>query len=136
MPMSWILIKSGSCEGYVYAKYVVTGKKAEELANVTEGVYSYAKVVADGVEIKVDALDDAEVLATVDADDVIDVIAVIPGTEWTKVLVNGVQGFIKSETVEVAVDYTAALTMEEDEARIAELEAKLEEKRSGACEDK
>ena len=125
----WILIKSGSCEGYVYAKYVVTGKKAEELANVTEGVYSYAKVVADGVEIKVDALDDAEVLATVDADDVIDVIAVIPGTEWTKVLVNGVQGFIKSETVEVAVDYTAALTMEEDEARIAELEAKLEEER-------
>ena len=125
----WILIKSGSCEGYVYAKYVVTGKKAEELANVTDSVYSYAKVVADGVEIKADALDNAEVLATVDADDVIDVIAVIPGTEWTKVLVNGVEGFIKSETVEVSVDYTAALTMEEDEARIAELEAELEAER-------
>lgn len=27
----WILIRSGSCEGYVYAEYVVTGKEAEEI---------------------------------------------------------------------------------------------------------
>ena len=114
----WILIRSGSCEGYVYAEYVVTGKEAEVLAAVTDGVYSYGKIIADGVEIKAAA-----------ADDVIDVIAVIPDTEWTKVLVNGVEGYIKSASVEVSVDYTAALTMEEDAARLAEIEAQIEAER-------
>ena len=130
----WILIKSGSCEGYVYAEYVVTGKAAEELAAVTDGVYSYAKIIVDGVEIKAAAADDAEVIATAAADDVIDVVAVIPDTEWTKVLVNGVEGYIKSASVEVSVDYTAALTMEEDAARLAEIEAQLEEERKAAEE--
>lgn len=121
----WILIRSGSCEGYVYAEYVVTGKEAEVLAEGTSSVNSYAKIIADGVEIKKAAADDAEVIATVDTDDVIDVIAVIPDTEWTKVLVNGVEGFIKTQSVEVGVDYTSALTMEEDAERALELEAQL-----------
>lgn len=125
----WILIRSGSCEGYVYAEYVVTGKEAEVLAAVTDGVYSYGKIIADGVEIKAAAADDADVVATAAADDVIDVIAVIPDTEWTKVLVNGVEGYIKSASVEVSVDYTAALTMEEDAARLAEIEAQIEAER-------
>ncbi len=125
----WILIKSGSCEGYVYAEYVVTGKDAEALAVITDGVNSYGTIITDGVEIKAAANDGAEVIATVSAEDVIDVVAVIPDTEWTKVLVNGVEGYIKSASVEVRVDYTSALTMEEDAERLAEIEAKLEEER-------
>ena len=125
----WILIKSGSCEGYVYAEYVVTGKEAEVLAAMTDGIYSYAKIIADGVEVKAAAADDAEVIATVGAEDVIDVVAVIPDTEWTKVIINGIEGYIKSQSVEVNVDYTSALTMEEDAARLAEIEAQIEAER-------
>lgn len=130
----WIKIKSGSCEGYVYAEYVVTGKAAEELALVTDGVYSYATIIEDGVEVRAAAAEDAEVIATIGADEVVDVVAVIPDTVWTKVIVNGVEGYIKSFTAEITVDYTAALTMEEDAARIAELEAQLEAERKEAEE--
>lgn len=119
----WLKIKSGACEGYVFAEYVVTGKDAEKLAENTDAVNSYAKVTAEGVEVRAGASDDAFVIATVDVDDIIDVVAVIPGTEWTKVLVNGAEGYVKTSTVEVGVNYTAALTMEEDAARQAELEA-------------
>lgn len=131
----WILIKSGSCEGYVYAEYVVTGKEAEALAAMTDGVYSYAKINADGVEIKAAAADDAEVIATVGTEDVIDVVAVIPDTEWTKVIINGVEGYIKSQSVEVSVDYASALTMEEDAARLAEIEAQIEDEEESRKEE-
>ena len=67
----WIRIQSGSCEGYVSAQYVVTGKDAEKAARNTDSASSYAKVIEASVEIKAQASDDAEVclLYTSDAAD-------------------------------------------------------------------
>lgn len=118
----WIKIKSGSCEGYVYAEYVVTGKEAEELAKTNGAASSYGKILAEKAEIKTEAFDDAEALCVVNTEDVVEVLAVIPETEWTKVLVNGEIGYIKTQFVEVSVEYTAALTMEEDAQRMQALE--------------
>lgn len=118
----WIKIKSGSCEGYVYAEYVVTGKDAEELAKTNGAANSYGRIIAENVEIKAEAFDDAEALCVVNAEDIVEVLAVVPETEWTKVLVNGETGYIKTQFVQVSVEYTAALTMEEDAQRIQAME--------------
>lgn len=128
----WIHIQSGNCEGYVSADYVVTGKAAEEVAKNTETVSSYAKIVADGVEIKAEASDDAEVIATAGSEEILEVVAVIPESDWTKVNKDGVEGFVKNQTVEVGVDYTSAITMEEEAQREAELQKALEEERLAA----
>lgn len=97
----WIHIQSGNCEGYVSADYVVTGKAAEEVAKNTETVNSYAKIIADSVEIKAAASDDAEVIATVGSEEILEVIAVIPESDWTKVNKDGVEGYVKNQAVEV-----------------------------------
>lgn len=128
----WIHIQSGNCEGYVSADYVVTGKAAEEVAKNTETVSSYAKIVADGVEIKAEASDDAEVIATAGSEEILEVVAVIPESDWTKVNKDGVEGFVKNQAVEVGVDYTSAITMEEEAQREAELQKALEEERLAA----
>ncbi len=128
----WIHIQSGNCEGYVSADYVVTGKAAEEVAKNTETVSSYAKIVADGVEIKAEASDDAEVIATAGSEEILEVVAVIPESDWTKVNKDGVEGFVKNQAVEVGVDYTSAITMEEEAQREVELQKALEEERLAA----
>lgn len=128
----WIHIQSGNCEGYVSADYVVTGKAAEEVAKNTETISSYAKIVADGVEIKAEASDDAEVIATAGSEEILEVVAVIPESDWTKVNKDGVEGFVKNQAVEVGVDYTSAITMEEEAQREAELQKALEEERLAA----
>ncbi|WP_418463702.1 SH3 domain-containing protein [Frisingicoccus sp.] len=128
----WIHIQSGNCEGYVSADYVVTGKDAEEVAKNTETVSSYAKIVADGVEIKAEASDDAEVIATAGSEEILEVVAVIPESDWTKVNKDGVEGFVKNQAVEVGVDYTSAISMEEEAQREAELQRALEEERLAA----
>ena len=115
----WIRIQSGSCEGYVSAQYVVTGKDAEKAARNTDSASSYAKVIETSVEIKAQASDDAEVVATVENDAVLDVIEVLPESEWTKVQTNGIEGYVKNHTVEVGVDYAAAVSIEEEAEREA-----------------
>lgn len=128
----WIRIQSGTCEGYVSAQYVVTGKDAEEAAKNTDSVNSYAKVVEASVEIKAQASDDAEVVATVENEAVLDVVEVLPGSEWTKVRGDGLEGYVKNHTVEVGVDYNAAVSMEE-EARQEAAESKAEEESEAAA---
>ena len=130
----WIHIQSGSCEGYVSADYVVTGKDAEEVAKNTDAVNSYAKIVADGVEIKAEASDDAEVIATAGNEEILEVVAVIPESNWTKVNKAGVEGYVKNQAVEVGVDYTSAISMEEEAQREAELQRALEEEARLAAE--
>ena len=130
----WIHIQSGSCEGYVSADYVVTGKAAEEVAKNTDAVNSYAKIVADGVEIKAEANDDAEVIATAGNEEILEVVAVIPESDWTKVNKDGVEGYVKNQVVEVGVDYTSAVSMEEEAQREAELQRALEEEARLAAE--
>lgn len=130
----WIHIQSGSCEGYVSADYVVTGKDAEEVAKNTDAVNSYAKIVADGVEIKAEASDDAEVIATAGNEEILEVVAVIPESNWTKVNKDGVEGYVKNQAVEVGVDYTSAISMEEEAQREAELQRALEEEARLAAE--
>ena len=116
----WIHIQSGSCEGYVSAEYVVTGKKAEEVAKNTDAVNSYAKIITDGVEIKAEASDDAAVIATAGNEEILEVLAVIPESDWTKVNVDGVEGYVKNQAVEVGVAYDSAVSMEEEAQREAE----------------
>lgn len=116
----WIHIQSGSCEGYVSAEYVVTGKKAEEVAKDTDAVNSYAKIITDGVEIKAEASDDAAVIATAGNEEILEVVAVIPESDWTKVNKDGVEGYVKNQTVEVGVAYDSAVSMEEEAQREAE----------------
>ncbi|NCC01537.1 MAG: hypothetical protein EOM34_12825 [Clostridia bacterium] len=119
----WLHIQSGACEGYVAAQYVVTGKAAEETAKNTDTVNSYAKVVTGDVEIKAAASDDAEVIATAGAEEVLDVVEVLPEADWTKVNKDGVEGFVKNHAVEVGVAYNSAVTMEEEAQKQAELES-------------
>ena len=116
----WIHIQSGSCEGYVSAEYVVTGKKAEEVAKNTDAVNSYAKIITDGVEIKAEASDDAAVIATAGSEEILEVLAVIPESDWTKVNIDGVEGYVKNQAVEVGVAYDSAVSMEEEAQREAE----------------
>ena len=123
----WIHIQSGSCEGYVSADYVVTGKEAEKVAKDTDAVNSYAKIITDGVEIKAEASDDAEVIATAGSEEILEVVAVIPESDWTKVNKDGVEGYVKNQAVEVGVDYASAISMEEEAQREAELQRALEE---------
>lgn len=72
------------------------------------------------MEIKAEASDDAAVIATAGNEEILEVLAVIPESDWTKVNKDGVEGYVKNQTVEVGVAYDSAVSMEEEAQREAE----------------
>lgn len=115
----WYKIESGNVQGYINAKYFVTGEAAKELAlqigkvfatvntmtlNVREGQGTDTSILTqlpEGEKYDVDHYGDGWVYLNVDED---------------------VRGWVSQEFVDISVEFDKAVTLEEEQAMLAEQE--------------
>ena len=117
----WYKIRSGNAEGYVKAEYFVTGEAADAVAQ--KAAYNVAMVHPTDLNIRSDANEDSEVLATAHEKDELEVVAW--DGDWMKVALGGdIYGYVNAYYVDYKTYYPTAETIEEEQARLsAEQEA-------------
>ena len=117
----WYKIRSGNAEGYVKAEYFVTGEAADAVAQ--KAAYNVAMIHPTDLNIRSDANEDSEVLATAHEKDELEVVAW--DGDWMKVALGGdIYGYVNAYYVDYKTYYPTAETIEEEQARLsAEQEA-------------
>ena len=112
----WYKIRSGNAEGYVKAEYFVTGEAADVVAQ--KAAYNVAMVHPTDLNIRSDANEDSEVLATAHEKDELEVVAW--DGDWMKVALGGdVYGYVNAYYVDYKTYYPMAETIEEEQARLS-----------------
>ena len=111
----WYQVRSGNVEGYVSADYVAIGSEAEAIAE-TAG-YTTASVGADCLNVRADAGSDADIIATIDGSNEIEVVEDLG--DWVKVILDGeMYGYVSSDYVATTTEYATGETLEEEQERL------------------
>lgn len=116
----WYKIKSGSVTGYIKGDYLITGEKAVELAKKVGN--RIAVVNTTTLKVRAKASTDSEVLTLIAIGDDLKVIKELDG--WVKVQIDGdTNGFVSADYVKLQTSYEEAVSIEEEQERLAEEEA-------------
>ena len=121
----WAHIISGDCEGYVKAKYLLTGTDAEAYAeehNVSELV---AKSQNEQMYLYEEPSADSKIVTTV-WDQELTVLGASDDGQWVQVKVGDNTGYIPADSVILDVKYEEAVSVEEEQKKAAEEAAKAE----------
>lgn len=105
----WAHIKSGEVEGYVKAEYLYTGQEAINLA--FQLGQTMAKVNTDSLYVRMEPSTDADYWTKVPAGEELQVIEDMG--DWIKVDIDGEDGYVASEYVDVKSELDTALTLSE-----------------------
>ena len=115
----WYKIKSGNVEGYVAKMYFLTGEAAK--AKAMECGYVNAKVTTTTLNVRTEQNETSEILTQIPEGEKYDVIEY--GSGWVYLNIDeDVRGWVSDDYVTVSVDFDTALTLEEQQAKIAEEE--------------
>lgn len=132
MDEEWTQIASGNVTGYVKNDYLVYGEQANELANEVCSVY--ATVNTDGLRLRSEPSEAAEVVTTANTGDKLKVDkeaqAAQPDEGWVAVHTSDSTAYVSAEYVGVALNLGTALNSEEVAAKEAE-EAKAKAAEEG-----
>lgn len=105
----WLHVKSGKVEGYIKAEYVLTGTDALEKASTL--LKTVADVNTDGLKVRTEPNTECEVLDIVGSGQTFDVLEELD--EWVKIDLDGEEGYLFKEYVEVGAKLDQALTISE-----------------------
>ncbi len=131
---AWAKIRSGECEGYVKAKYLLTGAEAEAYAKKNNLSELYAKAEQEqDMKLYKEPSADAEVVDTVAWDQEIKVIGATTDNLWMQVEIDKNKGYIPTDSLLLDVQYEEAVTVEAE--RAAEEAKRAEEERKRAEEE-
>ena len=115
----WYYVQSGNCTGYV-AKYLMT-TGADAAAVVEQTATPVAQVNAEALMVRSEPSEDADVVDTVTADQIVYLEEDLGG--WAKISTGTTEGYVSADYVSYATYLPQGETQEEAEARIAEEEA-------------
>lgn len=112
----WFQITSGNVEGYIKAEFFIYGEEA--VAVMDQYVTKYAEVKADRLNVRKEATTDSDRMGYIDNGEKVKVLEELG--DWLKVqYVEGKEGYVASEYVQILEEYTYAKTLEEEQAEIA-----------------
>ncbi len=127
----WTQITSGNVSGYVKTEFIVSGQDAEALAE-EYGKY-VGTVTADTLKVRREASTDSEAIALLEKEDEVFVTETLDG--WYGVLVNeNWEGYVSAEFLSVEYHLDTAVTIEEEQARIAAAQQAEEEARQAEAQ--
>lgn len=114
----WAHIVSGSVDGYVSEDYCVTAADAYSYA--LEVCSSKAVTTTGGLRLRAEAAEDAGIISTLEEGSTLTVRKDAEAPEgWVAVSYNGSDGFVSADYVEVSLNTSTALTIEEEQAKLA-----------------
>lgn len=122
----WLLIKSGDIQGYVLAEYILTGDSAWEEACSLAQLVATAKT--GGLRVREAANTECDILVQLAAGEEVTVIE--EGDEWVKVEVDGEEGYVFAEYVDVELSLRTAMTLAQ-----ARYGADVSSVRVGICDE-
>ena len=105
----WAYITSGEVEGYVKSEYLVTGQEAVDKA--LELGHTVAHVKADALYVRMEPNTEADYWTMVPSGEELLVIEELG--DWVKVDIDGEEGYVAAEYVEVSNELKTALTITE-----------------------
>ena len=115
----WTQISSGNVTGYVKNDYLVYGMEASELANEVGSIY--ATVNTDGLRLRSEPSEEAEVVTTASSGDKLKVDKDAAADEgWVAVHTSDATAYVSAEYVGVELNLGTALNSEEVAAKEAE----------------
>ena len=115
----WYYVQSGNCTGYVAKYLLTTGEAAAETIN--QVATPVAQVNAEALMVRSEPSEDADVVDTVTADQIVYLEEDLGG--WAKISTGSTEGYVSADYVSYATYLPQGETQEEAEARIAEEEA-------------
>lgn len=121
----WYKVKSGSVNGYINGKYLITGDKVEKAAEKVGD--RIATVTTTTLKVREKAGMDAPVLTLIPIEEELEVLKEVDG--WVKVsLDSDVKGYVSSDYVTLRTEYKEAESIAEEKARLKEEEKRRQEK--------
>lgn len=129
----WTKISSGKVVGFVKDEYIMYGDMAKELADTKGNLI--VEVKTETLRVREEADEEAKILGLVSVDDTL-IVAKDKEIKdgWIKVDYDDAQGYVSLEYVEVKYSFGSAVTIEEEMAARAAIEA--ETSTSGATQGK
>ena len=123
----WAHITSGDCDGYVEAKYLLTGTDAEAYAEEHKVSELVAKSQSEQMYMYEEPSADAKIVTTVLWDQKLTVLGASDDGQWVQVKVGDNTGYIPADSVVLDVKYEEAVSVDEEqtkkESETAETEA-------------
>ena len=128
----WSLVSSGNAYGYVNNDYLLFGDEAESY--IENNCDQVAKVTAETLNVRAEESTESDVVTLSDAGDTLTILG--QENEWIKVAVAEDQvGYVASDYVYVDYVYETAVTIEEEQAAIAEAEAQAAAEAEAAAQE-
>ena len=120
----WYKIESGNVQGYINAKYFVTGEAAKELALEIGKVFATVKTTT--LNVREGQGTETSILTQLPEGEKYDVEEY--GDGWVLLNVDGdVNGWVSQEFVDISVEFDKAVTLEEEQQMLAEKQRLAEE---------
>lgn len=113
----WVHISSGSVDGWVNKDFCVTGDEAFDRASSV--VATKAVTRTGGLRFRAEANEDAGVISTLEEGTTLTVNNDVSAPEgWLAVSYAGSEGYVSADYVNVSMDLTTAMTLEEEQAQV------------------
>lgn len=120
----WYRIESGNVQGYINAQYFVTGEAAKELALEIGKVFATVNTMT--LNVREGQGTDTSILTQLPEGGVFDVEQY--GEGWVYLNVDAdIKGWVSQEFVDISVEFDKAVTLEEEQAMLAEQQRLAEE---------
>lgn len=124
----WYKIESGNVQGYINAQYFVTGEAAKQLALEVGKVFATVNTMT--LNVREGQGTDTSILTQLPEGGVFDVEQY--GDGWVYLNVDSdIKGWVSQEFVDISVEFDKAVTLEEEQAMLAEKQ-RLEEEAAAA----
>ena len=134
----WAHITSGDCDGYVEAKYLLTGTDAEAYAEEHKVSELVAKSQSEQMYMYEEPSADAKIVTTVLWDQELTVLGASDDGQWVQVKVGDNTGYIPADSVVLDVKYEEAVSVDEEQTKkefeTAETEAETKAAETEASE--
>ena len=113
----WAHITSGDCDGYVEAKYLLTGTDAEAYAEEHKVSELVAKSQSEQMYMYEEPSADAKIVTTVLWDQKLTVLGASDDGQWVQVKVGDNTGYIPADSVVLDVKYEEAVSVDEEQTK-------------------
>lgn len=116
----WSKVKSGDVEGYINSKYLAKGSEAKELEDDLADKYAIVDtrtlLIREGPNTK------SDIVGVVSLDEKCNMES--ETKNWVKIAMDEKEGFVSKEYINMKIKFDDAISIEEEQTKIAEKEAK------------
>lgn len=115
----WVKIESGNVEGYIKSEYLAIGPQAEGL--IEEVASKRATIQVQTLYVRQEPNTESDIVTMVPIGEKYDIIE--EQEDWAKIIIDDLEGYVSKDYIEIDVDFDYAISIEEEQARIAAEEA-------------